>query len=122
MPSRIRPKTRQWATHKQHMECRMATNPQFTESTLSEHLESVNDRLEELAAAGEWAEVADLMRKRNAMLREVHDVDRSAVLLTARQTTDRLLKLAEAAKLDVGDKLTKLQRGKAATEVYREHA
>ena len=100
----------------------MSMNPRFTDSTLCEHLESVNERLEELAGAGEWSEVADLMRKRNAMLREVHDLDRSAALLSARQTTDRLQQMAEAAKVDVGDKLTKLQRGKAATEIYREHA
>lgn len=100
----------------------MSGNPILKEETLEDHIQSANEHMEELAAAGEWPDVAEWMRKRNAMLREVRDANRTGVLLAARSTTDRILRLAEAAKVDVGDKLMKLQRGKAATEIYRAHS
>jgi hypothetical protein len=100
----------------------MTGNAILREQTLSEQVLSINEHLEELAAAEEWHQVSDLMTKRNAMLQVIEDVGQEAALVAARRTTDRIQRMAENARKDVADKLAQLQRGKVATDSYRAHA
>lgn len=100
----------------------MAGNAILKEQSLSEELLSLNEHMEELAAADEWNEVADLMTKRNAMLREVDESDRADALLAARRSTDRIRRMAENAQGEIRKKLSQLQRGREATDSYRAFA
>lgn len=100
----------------------MAGNAILREQTLSEEVLSLNDHMEELAAADEWSEVAELMTKRNAMLREVQESERADALVAARRSTDRIRRMAEDAQGEIRNKLSQLQRGRKATDSYRSFA
>lgn len=99
----------------------MAGNAILREQTLGEAVNSLNEHMEELAAAGEWDEVSRLMTKRDAMLREIEEALRGPVLLASRRTTERIRRMAEKAHEEIGDKLAQLQRGRQATDSYRAH-
>jgi hypothetical protein len=99
----------------------MAGNAIVRERTLSEHVSSMNDHMEELAAAGEWEQVADLLIRRNAMLREITGDKKNEALLAARRSTERITRMAKQARTEVADKLGQLHRGKEATDSYRAH-
>ena len=92
------------------------------EENLSTQLIFLNEKMEALAAAGEWQQVAEMMTRRNAMLQSVEGSDRESALVAARRTTRRVLRIAEGAREEIGQKLTQLQRGKQATDSYRSHA
>jgi hypothetical protein len=83
---------------------------------------SLNKQMEELAAAGEWSEVEELMHRRNTMIKVIEGSDREAALLAARQTTLQVQRMAEAARKEVAEKLSQLQRGRKATDSYLAHA
>jgi len=100
----------------------MAGNAILREQTLSEQVLSMNEHMEELAAAEEWSQVSDLMSKRNAMLQVIEDACLEPALVAARRTTDRIARMAEKSRKQVADKLARLQRGKVATDSYRAHA
>lgn len=87
--------------------------------TLSEQVRALNGHMEEIAGAGKWLEVIDIMVNRDAMLREIEDSERQAALLAARRSMTRVRQIAETARRDVADKLTTLQHGKEATDSYR---
>ena len=89
------------------------------ERTLSEQLESMNEHMEELAAAGEWQQVGDLMMKRNAMLQELNTAERREALDKARQSTECIRAMAVQARREVAARLANLQRGREATDCYR---
>ena len=91
------------------------------EETLSDHVLSLNGHMEELAAAGEWQKVMEFMVKRDAMIREIDENDRKAVLLAARRSTDQIRKMAESAKRETADRLAALKRGQKAADSYRTH-
>jgi len=99
----------------------MATNAIAREQTLSEHILSVNEHMEELAAADEWEQVSELLSKRNAMLREIADDEKEVALKSARGSTERIRDMAEKAQGEVAEKLAQLQRGREATDSYRAH-
>ena len=93
----------------------MATTPH---PTLGE-LEQLHRRIEEQAATSHWDEVDGLISERNRLLGDFVADERVAALRAAKKSTDRILALAKAAKLDVAGQLKDLQRGREATEVYR---
>jgi len=99
----------------------MAVNAIEKEKTLSEHVASMNGHMEELAAAGEWEQVSELLEKRNAMLREIDDDKKEAALRAASRSTDRIRGMAEQARSEVAGRLAQLHRGKEATDSYRAH-
>ena len=100
----------------------MSGNAILREQSLSDQVHSMNEHMEELAAAEEWQEVADLMAKRNAMLREIEESERGAALVAARRSTDRIRRMAVNAQGEVRSKLAQLQRGREATDSYRAFA
>ena len=100
----------------------MAGNAIIREQSLSEDVQSLNEHMEELAAAEEWNEVAELMTKRNAMLREIDESERAEALLAARRSTDRIRRMAANAQGEIRNKLAQLQRGREATDSYRAFA
>lgn len=89
------------------------------EQSLVEHITSTNRQIEELAAAGQWEGVSDLLAKRNAMLREIDDDQKEDVLRTTIRSTSRIRALVEKARDDIGKELGQLQRGKEATASYK---
>ncbi len=97
----------------------MAENAIVNAQTLFDLLASLNARMEELAAAGEWDEVASVLVKRNAMLRELDGADKSEALSAARNSTDFVTSLARKARAEIGEKLAQLQVGKEAADTYR---
>ena len=100
----------------------MATNAIQREQTLFEHVSSINEHMEELAAAGEWEQVSDLLGKRNAMLREIGDDKKAAALKAASRSTDLIRAMAQKAQSEIAGKLAQLQRGREATDSYRAHS
>lgn len=100
----------------------MAGNAILREKTLGDEILSLNEHMEELAAADEWTEVAELITKRNAMLREIQESERAEALLAARRSTDRIRRMAVNAQGEVRSKLSQLQRGREATDSYRAFA
>lgn len=99
----------------------MTGNAVLREQDASELVGSMNEQMEELATAGNWEQIADLMVRRNALLLSIKSASRAAALMAARRTTIRLQRMAESARKEVSDKLAKLQRGKRATESYQAH-
>jgi hypothetical protein len=75
--------------------------------------------MEELAAGGYWEEIEALMSERDALLADIGDSGRAAALKAAQASTDRILRLAASARLDVAGKLADLKRGRKATDAYR---
>lgn len=97
----------------------MASNAILKEQTLGERVLSMNGHMEELAAAGEWQQLADFMIKRDAMLGAIEDSERGAALTAARRTTNQILHMAETARHDIADRLAALKRGRQAADSYR---
>lgn len=100
----------------------MTGNAELQEQSLDEQVQQLNARMEELAVAGEWSEVAHVMAERNLKLQSIDNPLREASLVAARRATIRVQRLAESAKQEVGEKLSQLQRGKRATDSYLAHA
>lgn len=86
-----------------------------------DYLEQLHRRIEELAAGSHWPEVEALIEERNALLPDFSAEERVAALNAARRSTDRILKLALNARLELVGELAKLQRGRKATDAYRAH-
>lgn len=100
----------------------MTVNATLREQNQSDQVCSLNEKMEELAVAGEWDEVAELMTRRNAMLQSIDGSAREAALVAARRTTLRVQQMAESARKEVAEKLSQLQRGRQATDSYLAHA
>lgn len=88
------------------------------EQSLYCDITSTNQQIEELAVAGEWEAVSDLLAKRNAMLRDIDDEQKEDVLRMTIRSTARIRALVEKAKDDIGKELGQLQRGREATASY----
>lgn len=99
----------------------MAENAIANTGTLLDLLASLNARMEELAAAGEWDEVANILVKRNAVLREIEGRDKREALTAARRSTDFVTSLARKARAEVAEKLSQLHLGREAADTYRAH-
>lgn len=88
------------------------------EQSVYGHITSTNQQIEALAVAGEWEAVSELLAQRNAMLRDLADEQKEAVLRMTIRSTARIRKLVEKARDDVGKELGQLQRGREATASY----
>lgn len=96
----------------------MAVIATAEEQSLLEHIITTNQRIEALAATGEWEAVSDLLIKRNAMLRDIDGEQKEDALRMSIQSTARIRALVEKAKDEIGNELGQLQRGKEATASY----
>jgi len=88
------------------------------ERCLSEQVQSLNEHMEELAAAEAWDEVAKLLEKRNAMLPHIDESERESALVSAKITTDRIQEMAKTALTSLGSEIATLSRGREATDSY----
>ncbi|MGI9205852.1 MAG: flagellar protein FliT [Woeseiaceae bacterium] len=88
------------------------------DQSLHADITSTNQQIEELAVAGDWEAVSDLIAKRNAMLRDLDDDQKEDVLRMTIRSTARIRALVEKAKDDIGKELGQLQRGREATASY----
>ena len=100
----------------------MTVNATLRDENLNSQLLFLNERMEVLAAAGEWQQVEELMARRNAALQSLDAADRESALVAARRTTRRVQRIAESARMEVAEKLRQLQRGRQATDSYLSHA
>lgn len=91
--------------------------PPVNQQTLAE----LHRQMEQLAAASRWEDLEVLMHERNDLLQRFAGQERAEALQAAQKSTDRILKLASSAKLEVAGELAKLQRGRKATDIYRAH-
>lgn len=82
---------------------------------------ALNTMMEQLAVDGEWEQISALVSKRNALLRQVGDAARKTALEESKRSTDRIRRLAEKARQETADRLSRLQRGREATDSYRAH-
>jgi hypothetical protein len=76
------------------------------------------ERMEELAAAGDWDEVADIaLHLRHAVL-EVPEANRRPVVLAAQRSTTKVAAGAKSARQTVTGKISELRRGQVAKKAY----
>ncbi|HLT90965.1 MAG TPA: hypothetical protein VKZ85_08485 [Woeseiaceae bacterium] len=81
-------------------------------------LAGLHDRLDALAAAGEWDAVARLLPERDALLRDVQGVTRERMLLEAQRSTTRLAALARDAHAECRAELLAVRRRRRAATNY----
>ena len=93
-----------------------------SDGTISQKIRTLNAEMEQLAETGQWRQVTEFMLQRNAMLPDVPVVEQSSTYLSSQQSTRRVLTLAEAAKSGVAERLSSIQRGRKATDSYRENS
>ncbi|MGH8196070.1 MAG: hypothetical protein ACREQ8_17000 [Woeseiaceae bacterium] len=84
-----------------------------------EQIAALHRRLEQLAADGEWQQIADAVKDRDALLAELPAAECKQALLAASRCTERLQILAQAAKSQCAQELAKLKRGRQAAASYR---
>lgn len=100
----------------------MIENATLHEQSQNDQLVSLNNKMETLAGACEWDQIAEIMARRNTMLKSVEGTRREAALIAARRTTLRVQQMVESARNEAAEKLGQLRRGRKATDSYRAHA
>jgi molybdopterin synthase catalytic subunit len=71
-----------------------------------------------LAAEQKWHEVADVVARRDALLARIPAQHRESALRAARNCTDKLNELAQAAKSRCREQLATLRQGRKAAASY----
>lgn len=99
----------------------MASTAIVKDQTLSEQIQTLNEQMEELAVSGEWQQISEILPRRNAMLLELEHAEQTSAFMAARRSTERIGEMANMAQLKIAKKITKLARGKKATDSYRSH-
>lgn len=92
------------------------------DDTISQKIGALNEEMERHAETGQWRQVTMIMLQRNSMLPGVPLTERSSTYLSAQQSTQRVLTLAEAAQSGVTEQLSSMQRGRKVTDSYRENS
>ncbi len=82
----------------------------------------LNQEMEALAVEGEWEKISALLDRRNRLLRQLGPEAKREAFEASRRSTERIRRLAEVAQREVADKLSRLQRGREATDSYQAHA
>ena len=93
-----------------------------SDETISQRIRALNAQMERLAETGKWQQVSKVTAQRNAMLAGVPLAEQSSTYLSARQSTKRVLVFAEEAQSGVTEQLSSIQRGRKATNSYRENS
>lgn len=93
-----------------------------SDHAVSQKIAAMNDEMEQRAETGQWQKVTVIMLQRNAVLTQVPAIERSSTYRSAQQSTRRVLTLAETAKSGVTEQLASMQRGRKATDSYRENS
>ena len=93
-----------------------------SEETVSQRIQALNRQMERHAESGQWQQLTEDTVRRNAMLADVPAGEKSATYLSAQESTQRILALAEQAQFGVTERLSILQHGRRATDKYRENS
>ncbi len=93
-----------------------------SDETVSQRIRALNKDMERHAETGQWTQVTEDTVRRNAMLDDVPAHEKSATYLSAQESTQRVLALAEQAQFGVTERLSVLQHGRRATDKYRENS
>ena len=92
-----------------------------SDATISQKIRALNAQMERHAESGEWQHVTEITEQRDAMLADVPPDEQSSTYVSAQQSTRRVLVFAEEAQSGVKEQLSSLQRGRKATDSYREN-
>ena len=93
-----------------------------SDDTICQKIRALSAQMERLAATGEWQLVSEITVQRNAMLADVPLAEQSQTYLSAQQSTKRVLMFVEEAQSGVTQQLYSIQRGRKATDSYRENS
>jgi hypothetical protein len=83
-----------------------------------EEVALMNREVLALAADEKWQQVADVVARRDALLARIPAEHRESALRAARNCTDKLNQLAQAAKSRCREQLATLRQGRKAAESY----
>ena len=78
----------------------------------------MNQHVLALAAEEKWHRAAEVVARRDALLARVPAEDRESALRAARDCTEKLNELAQAAKSRCTEQLATLRQGRKAAESY----
>ncbi len=78
----------------------------------------IANRMEVLAAEGEWEEIEAMNRHLREAVMTVPAESRREVLLTLQRSTDVVQSIVKNARRDLKDQLASLKRGKVAAKAY----
>ena len=93
-----------------------------SDATISQKIRALNAQMERHAVTGEWQQVTEISEQRNAMLADVPLDQQSSTYVSAQQSTKRVLVFAKEAQSGVKERLSSIQRGRKATDSYRENS
>ena len=96
----------------------MVANPAAIRDSAASTVIEMSERIEALAAAGEWDQIEALTVRLQAAVTKVPEAERRAVLLAVQCSIDNVANAASRARKDVSGKLTELRRGQAAKKAY----
>lgn len=96
----------------------MVAQPASLKHTAEETVLAMCARMEELAIAGDWDDVEDIAARLRTAVMLVPEVERRAVLLRVKRSTEKVEAGAKKARENVTDKLSELRRGQAAKKAY----
>lgn len=78
----------------------------------------LSERIETLAAAGDWDQIENLTVRLQAAVTKVPEAERRAVLLAVQRSIEKVAAAAKLARQGVSGKLTELRRGQVAKKAY----
>lgn len=74
--------------------------------------------LEELAAAGEWRDVEQLMAQLHGALMSVPEYERRPLVLVVQRTVEAVADIVQGARDEVAGRISTLRRGQRAAKAY----
>jgi len=89
----------------------------MTESPQSVVLE-MSERMQALAAAGDWHEVENLAARLRGAVLNVPEAERRSILMAVQRATEKVAAEVAHARGDAAGKLSALRRGQVATKAY----
>lgn len=81
-------------------------------------VELLNHALEGLAGNGEWSELQAVMRRRDALLRDIGAGEKAQIYRSTLQSNERVLALLRPVKQAVGEELLALRRRAGVIDRY----
>lgn len=90
---------------------------EFTAPTAGE-VELLNHALEALAGNGEWLELQSVMRRRDALLRDIGAGEKAKIYRSTLQSNERVLALLRPVRQAVGKELLALRRRAGVIDRY----
>lgn len=84
-------------------------------------MEMVN-RMDELAAKGEWNSVEQLAVRLKSAVLEIPDFQRQSLIVAVNRVFERVQTTALVSRNELKDKLTEIRRGRVAAQAYGQPA